>query len=41
LNPAATPVAGASRARRWRRRGIFAASAVFALGALLFTRDRL
>jgi penicillin-binding protein 1C len=41
LNPAATPVAGASRARRWRRRGIFAASALFALAALLFTLARI
>ncbi len=41
LNAAATPAAGAQRARRWRRRGIFAASALFALAALLFAFDRL
>ncbi|MDF2864450.1 MAG: pbpD 2 [Achromobacter mucicolens] len=41
LNAAAAPGAGASRARRWRRRGIFAASALSALAALLFALDRL
>ncbi|MGN6458487.1 MAG: penicillin-binding protein 1C [Achromobacter mucicolens] len=41
MNAAAAPGAGALRARRWRRRGIFAASAVSALAALLFALDRL
>lgn len=41
LNAAAAPGAGALRARRWRRRGIFAASALSALAALLFALDRL
>lgn len=41
LNAAATPEAGALRARRWRRRGIYAASALSALAALLFALDRL
>ncbi|MDH1179005.1 penicillin-binding protein 1C [Achromobacter mucicolens] len=41
MNAAAAPGAGASRARRWRRRGIFAASALSALAALLFALDRL
>lgn len=41
LTAAAAPGAGASRARRWRRRGIFAASALSALAALLFALDRL
>ncbi|CAB3841767.1 Penicillin-binding protein 1C [Achromobacter mucicolens] len=41
LNAAAAPGAGASRARRWRRRGIFAASALSAPAALLFALDRL
>lgn len=41
LNTAATPPAGASRARRWRRRGLFAASVLLALAALLFVFDRL
>lgn len=41
LNAAAASGAGASRARRWRRRGIFAASALSALAALLFALDRL
>lgn len=41
LNAGAPPAAGASRARRWRRRGIFAASALSALAALLFALDRL
>lgn len=41
LNAAAAPGAGATRARRWRRRGIFAASALSALAALLFALDRL
>jgi len=41
LSAAATPEAGALRARRWRRRGIFAASALSALAALLFALDRL
>jgi penicillin-binding protein 1C len=41
LNAADTAAAGARRARRWRRRGIFAASALFALAALLFTLDRI
>ncbi len=41
LNTAATPPAGVSRARRWRRRGLFAASVLSALAALLFVLDRL
>ncbi|WP_175155792.1 penicillin-binding protein 1C [Achromobacter mucicolens] len=41
MNAAAAPGAGASRARRWRRRGIFAASALSAPAALLFALDRL
>ncbi|WP_240622261.1 penicillin-binding protein 1C [Achromobacter mucicolens] len=41
LNAATASGAGASRARRWRRRGIFAASALSALAALLFALDRL
>ena len=41
LNAAAAPGAGALRARRWRRRGIFAACALSALAALLFALDRL
>lgn len=41
LNAAAASGAGASRARRWRRRGIIAASALSALAALLFALDRL
>jgi penicillin-binding protein 1C len=41
LTAAATPTAGAMRARRWRRRGIIAASVLFALAALLFVLDRL
>ncbi|CAB3640556.1 Penicillin-binding protein 1C [Achromobacter pestifer] len=41
LTAAATPVTGAQRARRWRRRGIIAASVLFALAALLFVLDRL
>ncbi|WP_313623141.1 penicillin-binding protein 1C [Achromobacter sp.] len=41
MSAAATPEAGALRARRWRRRGIFAASALSALAALLFALDRL
>ncbi|CAB3851486.1 penicillin-binding protein 1C [Achromobacter mucicolens] len=41
MNAAAAPGAGALRARRWRRRGIFAASALSALAALLFALDRL
>ncbi|PTW86676.1 penicillin-binding protein 1C [Achromobacter mucicolens] len=41
MNAATASGAGASRARRWRRRGIFAASALSALAALLFALDRL
>ena len=41
LNAGVTPAEGARRARRWRRRGIFAASALFALAASLFALDRL
>ncbi|WMD21311.1 penicillin-binding protein 1C [Achromobacter seleniivolatilans] len=37
----ATPATSAQRARRWRRRGICAASVLFALAALLFALDRL
>ncbi|HCQ46785.1 MAG TPA: penicillin-binding protein 1C, partial [Achromobacter sp.] len=41
MTAAATPTAGALRARRWRRRGIIAASVLFTLAALLFVLDRL
>ncbi|EHK63256.1 penicillin-binding protein 1C [Achromobacter arsenitoxydans SY8] len=41
MNPDVAATAGAARARRWRRRGILAASALSALAALLFALDRL
>ena len=41
LDRPATSTAGAARARRWRRRGILAASVLLTLAALLFALDRL
>ena len=41
LTAPATSTAGAARARRWRRRGILAASVLLTLAALLFALDRL